>query len=68
VNTSAELVRTALGMAREAERAKQTEIRSRRETQRRLEQLRRFCDDYGIDFEIVRTEAKGHGPGKAGVD
>jgi hypothetical protein len=52
----------AVGMAREAEEIHRAEKRARRETQRRLNELRLFCAANDIDFVEVRTEAKGHGP------
>jgi hypothetical protein len=55
----------ALAMAREAEEVHRAEKRARMETWRRLDELRVFCAAHGIDFEQVRTEAKGHGPREA---
>jgi hypothetical protein len=52
----------ARAMAREAEEIHRAEKRARQETWRRLDALRRFCAANHIDFELIRTEAKGHGP------
>ena len=49
-------------MAREAEQTHREAQRARRETIKRLMELRLFCAAFGIDFEEVRTEARGHGP------
>lgn len=49
-------------MAREAEQTHHAAQRARRETQRRLMELRLFCAANDIDFAEIRTEAKnGHG-------
>ena len=55
-------IETARAMAREAEEIHRTEQRARRETIRRLNELRLFCAANDIDFVEIRTEAKGHGP------
>lgn len=51
----------ALRMAREAEEVHRQEKIVRKATIRRLSELRLFCAANGINLEIVRAEAKGHG-------
>jgi hypothetical protein len=55
----------ALAKAREAEQVHRAIKIARRHAERRLNELRLFCAAHGIDFEEVRTEAKGHGPDRA---
>ncbi len=52
-------------MAREAERIHREARNLRAETAKRLMAVRLFCAANDIDFEEVRTEAKGHGPREA---